>query len=400
MPHSFSEAYRLLLDAVERAGSEIIPAEESFGRILARDLPTSRPFPDIHKSAVDGYAVADIHRKEFRIIGTSAAGAEAPPALNENQALAVMTGAPLPPRTKAVIRVEDCRCLGETLVLEKTENEGENIVLPGEEMKKGERFASSGFRIDNTLYPALFAAGIAGIEVFRQPRVGILVSGDELINAGDPFRPGAVYDTNRYILESVFRSLHVSYGCHRVIGDSEKETAQTLDKMFDSYDLIVTTGGVSMGKFDYLKTVLHYSQYERLIDGTHIKPGRPMIAARRGGKFIFAMPGYPAALTTNVFLYLIPVLKKMYGYENHEHRRLDVEMEESVTSKRGRFDVQRACVRVRNGKLTAKAAVSQKTSHFLNFADVNALLLLDERIEFVQSGGRVSALIFEMEYAG
>lgn len=400
MPHSFSQAYRLLLDAVEPAGTEIIPAKESFGRILACDLRTPRCFPDIHKSAVDGYAVADIHLREYRIIGTSAAGAGMPPTLSGNQALAVMTGAPVPRQSTAVIRVEDCQYRGDNLVLEKKGTEGENIILPGEEMEEGERFAFSGSRIDNTLYPVLFSAGIDSVEVFRQPKVGILVSGDELLNAGESFRPGAVYDANRYILESVFRNLYINYGCHTVIGDSEKETVQTLDEMFEAFDLIITTGGVSMGQFDYLKTVLYYPQYERLVEGTLIKPGSPMITARRNGKFIFAMPGYPAALITNVFLYLIPVLKRMYGYKNYEHRRMDVELEESVTSKRGRFEVQRALVRVQSGKLTAKAAVSQKTSHFLNFANVNALLLLEESIEFVQSGSMVSALLYEMECAG
>ncbi|PLX68357.1 MAG: molybdopterin molybdenumtransferase MoeA [Denitrovibrio sp.] len=389
------QARDILYNTFETPQTEIVSVRESFGRVLAEDIFTDRDFPDTRKSAVDGYAHIPGH-SQYELKGETGAGRKGPSAINGKETVFVMTGASVPEGTLSVARVEDCTDNDGTVTIPEMAA-GENVNNIGEECFKDTIVAEKGSVIKDNLYPVLFYLGRSEVKVFKRPKIGIFVTGDEILEVEDDYQKGLVFNTNRYILESFFTRFGFDFEYYGHVKDSREEVAGAFEEMSSKYDIIISSGGISMGKYDFVKDVFRNYGYEILFERTRIKPGSPLMLAKRSGCTFIGMPGYPAAFTTNLLFYVLPALRKAYGHKDNEFAVVDAVMTTDTRAKEGRFELNRAVVSVEEGRFYASDAGTQKTSHYNSFASVNGLILLDEETGSLSEGDMAKVLILDVK---
>ncbi len=394
---SFEEARRVILEAVQTPGTETISVRDSLGRVLAKDLIVPRDFPDTRRSAVDGYALRFGNGSRFKLVDVIAAGHLPEFTLEPGQCAAIMTGGTVPEGADSVAMVEDCEDEGGIVKVGSVLESGAMINDPAGEATSGSVLVQAGMRINRSIYPTLFYAGISSVEVYSRLKVGVLMTGDELREVEDGPARGQVFNTNLYILESFFDSLGMVCDFKTLVPDEERATRLALEDMAFKSDVVISSGGVSMGRYDYIKKVFSEADFSLLVEGTAIKPGRPLMVAKQGSKLFFGMPGYPAAFLTNTIVYLIPALKKACGRTDYELKWLNAKLTTPMRSRKGKFYLNRAILDLDRGEWTARDPGSQKTSHFLNFADVNGLVLMPETVGNLDAGATVQALHFDVE---
>jgi molybdopterin molybdotransferase len=392
----FEEALKKIFEIETFIDCEEIHIKNSFGRVVAEDVFTDRMFPDVQKSAVDGYAVCGGNLDRFKLVKTSGI-TDIPGSISVGEAVFVMTGGMVPEGAVAVLRVEDCMVENNFIFYNKKINPGENINQIGEESKKGELIVKKGTIVNERVFSALAYAGVKKLNVFCLPKVAFFTTGDEILNIDDEYRPGFIFNTNRYIFEKVAKKLGIEVIFYGNIKDDEKNISDVLDKLSENYRVIVTSGGISMGKYDFVKKILNGQGYDVIINRTSIKPGSPLMVAKNKKSVIFGLPGYPAAFLTNMFLYLIPFLKKSMGRKDFDHKFLKSKLKGSMHSRANSDYFNRAIVELSNGKLFVYDANSQKTSHFLNFANCNGLFRIPEGVGDVDEGFEGDLLLFDLE---
>ena len=373
---SYPEALQTILDAVPVPGIESVNVRDSLGRILAQDLKVDQDFPDLPRSAVDGYAVQSSLGPIFSVVMEVPAGHLPTRSLQPGQAAAVMTGGVVPEGADCVVMVERCLREGNHLKVESGLVAGAMINGPGHEARQGDGFALAGKRIGAALFSTLFCAGVVEVPVFKRPRLGVLSSGDELREVEEGPSPGKVFNTNRYIIEGICTSLGLNCLTVPSVKDEPDAVARSLDELCRECDFVITSGGVSVGNYDFVRTNLEDGDYQLLVTGTRIKPGRPLHVARRENTMVFAMPGYPSALLTNALLYLVPALKKACGRKDWPSQWLAARTADPLRGRPGKQYLARVILELEGGSWVARDPGSQMSSHFLNFAQVNGLARL------------------------
>jgi len=389
--HKYEEALKILNDIPLNLQTERVAVNEAFNRVLAEDLYTDFPFPDCKKSAVDGYALVVWDNKKYRIKGESVPGNFKSAELQDGECIFVMTGGIVPDNADAVVRVEDVVEKKDQILLNRKPEKGANINLAGEEFAQNALFGEHGNLLDSLAYPALCYSGKNDVKVYKKPRIGVFVTGDEILEQGDDYKKGHVFNTNRYILLSLLKHLPADIEYLGRFDDNEKDIAEVIKKS-KNYDILVSSGGVSMGKYDFVKKILHEYDYEIIINKTAIKPGSPLMVARNENCTIFGMPGYPAAFATNLILYLLPFVRKSCGIKNFENNVIKGKLGTSMRSRINALYFNRAVVKIEDGEPVAYDPGSQKTSHFLNFFNVNGLVMMDENVGTLEKGSIVNIL--------
>ncbi len=394
---SFHDAQKTIFETIRPPKSHLIPSKDAFGRVLAKDLSIARNYPDIRLSAIDGYAFCISNALQYQNIGNVGAGNLPDFSLAPGQCAAVMTGAPIPKGADCMVRVEQCEEKSGFVSTKTSLTPGDLINEIASEATAGKQLAKAGTLLSKSVYPALFYAGIPEILVHQLPKIGILATGDELCDVYKKPAKGQVFDTNYFILESFLNAINLKITTHLKVKDDEMAIQEALDNLAVSCDIIVSSGGVSMGKYDYIKKVFKEKNYRLLIQGTAIKPGRPLMLAEKKGRLFFGMPGYPAAFLTNCLLYLIPAIKKACGRSDYHHRFITATTATPQKSKKGRLYLNRVKLDLTENGWIAQNPGSQKTSHFLNFSEVNGLAFLTEDIGNLEPGAQIKCLHFDLE---
>jgi len=392
------EAQAVCLRAAKPVAIETIATIDALGRVLAEDIVSPHAFPDTRRSAVDGFAISQPGCKEYRIVETLGAGELPQQQLKEGQAAAVMTGATVPEGSVAVIRVEDTVVVGNTLSLNAEVSAGENINRIGEEMNVGAAILSAGARLSPVNHSVLCCTGFSKVKVHRLPIVGILITGDEILQLGQKHRPGSVYDSNRHFLAGCLAQLGIQCKILGPVKDDETTIRNSIDQLAQDCDLVISSGGVSMGKYDFIRPLLHSSGFDVLVNRTGIKPGRPLIVAQRGETLFFGMPGYPAACLVNFFYYLLPTVKRLMGLDDASPRGKKVSLATDLKGRKGRWDVIRVKLEKEAGLERAYKLSSQLTSHFLNFGSCDGLVLLGADVDQICVGEQAEILEFIMQF--
>lgn len=395
---SLPDAQQVLINAVTSVGTEIIDTVDALGCVLAEEIVTAHAFPDTQRSAVDGFAVNQQGLKEYRIVATLGAGELPQHQLKEGQAAAVMTGATVPEGSVAVIRVEDTIVTDDLLALKADISVGENINRVGEEMAKEANILCTGTRLTPVKHSALCCAGTARVKVHQLPTVGILITGDEVLQLGENHRTGSVYDSNRHFLTGCLAQLGIQCKVLGPVNDDETTISESLDQLAKECDLVISSGGVSMGKYDFIRPLLHSRGFDVLVNRTGIKPGRPLIVARRDATMFFGMPGYPAACLVNFFYYLLPTIKRLMGIGDVLPVVRPVLLATPLKGRKGRWDVIRVKLDREAGQERAHKLTSQLTSHFLNFGRCDGLVLLGDEVDRRNADERVDLLEFLSQF--
>lgn len=358
---SFEAAQAMLLDRVRPVSAETVPLSRCPGRILASPLIAAENVPPFDRSPYDGYA--------FRAADSAGASEESPvtlPILEEipagsvptrevtpGTAVKILTGAPIPPGADAVCKYEDTRFTADAVTLLRPYAPGCNIVRAGEDVQAGQVLARAGDRIDPGVAGTLAAQGVTHPAVYRRPRVGVLSTGDEVTEAGDPLAPGKIRNSNRYTLETVLETLGFEPVYLGLAGDDPARIAALMRQGLEDCDALVSTGGVSVGDYDLTPAAMEQAGIELLFRGVALKPGMACAYGVWNGKPVCALSGNPASAMTNFYAVALPALRRMAGLREPGYRPIRVTLCEDFGKKspatrllRGRLDLSDGTVRM------------------------------------------------------
>lgn len=324
---------------------ETLPLAACLGRVLAQSVLASEAVPGFRAAILDGYAVADAMPPEpgrrWRVVGRSAAGAPYPQPMGEGEAVRILTGAPLPEGAARVLAQEQVEVQGEWLLLTEAVGAEPWIRAADEEAAPGQVLVEAGQRLGPADLGRLAGCGVAMLPVAARPRIGLLISGDELVQAGADRGPGEIWESNGTLLEALFARLGYPLTLRLQVADQPERLAAAFDQLAAGCDLVVSTGGVSAGDSDWIRPLLA----ER---GTvafwklFLRPGRPFAFGTLAGLPFFGLPGNPVAAAITALQLVLPALQALEGGDAVGLRRLRVRLAAPLRRRPGRPELARA----------------------------------------------------------
>ena len=351
----YERAQELLLSVVNPVSVEHISLSECGNRVLAQNLIAQENVPAFDRSPYDGYALraadtalaTEEHPVILQILEEIPAGAVPTKEITTGTAAKVLTGAPIPVGADVVVMYENTEFTDHSVMLVVPLKVGANIVRAGEDIREGTVLAQVGAVIDPGLSGTLAAQGIVNPLIYRIPRVAILSTGSELVEADAIPGAGKIRNTNRYMLEAALKRL----GCNPVyLGiarDSIADISALIDKGLSECDAVITTGGVSVGDYDLTPTAMEASGAEILFRGVDMKPGMACAYGIKGGKLICGLSGNPASALTNFYAVAMPALKKLTGQSAYLPHEIQITLSDGFTKKspktrflRGRLELK------------------------------------------------------------
>jgi molybdopterin molybdotransferase len=307
-----AEARGRVLEAVQPLRAQEVAVGDALGRVLAEDVASSLAVPPFDSSAMDGYAVIAGPPGELEVVGESRAGHPASGAVGQGQAIAISTGAAVPAGATAVIPVERTERVG-TAVRVPASEPGANIRRAGEDIAAGDTVLHAGDILAPAALGVAASIGRGSVRCARRPRVALLVTGDELTDPGEPLAPGGIYSSNGYALSGqVERSGAVLVSRERV-ADSADATRAAIGAALDDADVVVVSGGVSVGPHDHVKDALAELGAEQRFWGVSLRPGKPTWFGTRGPTLAFGLPGNPVSAMVTFQLFVRPALAALQG---------------------------------------------------------------------------------------
>ena len=397
------EARRRVLAAIEPLPAEAVPLSGAVGRVLAETILAPLDLPLFDNSAMDGYAVraADLARARaeapvaLRLAGQVAAGETLAGGVSAGTCVRLFTGSPLPAEADAVVMQEDTRpspdAPGQVLFLE-TVKPWENLRLRGEDVKRGSPLVQAGERLTAGAAGLLAAVGIREIRAGRRPVIGLLATGSELTEAGQPLAPGRIYESNRISLAPWLAEAGAVPRVFPLVRDTLAETRAALEQALAECDGVVTTGGVSVGELDFVKQA--FVDLGGVMDfwKVAIKPGKPFVFGRCGGKFLFSLPGNPVSALVTFLLLARPALLRWQGAARVELPAMSGVLAEPLANRGDRRHFLRVIVDEQGGVRSAGA----QASHFLSsLARANGLVEVPPATTLAE-GTRVQVLRLEV----
>jgi molybdopterin molybdotransferase len=310
---SIDEAQRLVLARVERLPSEAVPVDAAFGRVLAEAAGAAVDLPPFDSSAMDGFALRSAGTPgRLPVVHRIAAGSPAPRALGPGEAMGIATGGALPEGADAVIPLEYVVEHDNTIEIEGPVERGANIRPTGGDIRAGETVVEAGVRLGAPQLSALSAAGIPEVRVSRRPRAAVVVTGSELRPPGEPLAPGQIYEANGILLEAQLASAGAEVERASSVADEEAAHREALARGLEA-DVLVTSGGVSVGPHDLVRAIEAELGVEEVFWGVSVKPGKPISFGVADGRLVFGLPGNPVSVLVGFELFVRPALLALQG---------------------------------------------------------------------------------------
>ena len=405
-----AEALALILDSVAPLGAENVALLDALGRVLAKPVVAADSLPPFANSSMDGYAVraADLaHARPeanvmLRVVADVAAGAPSAVAVTPGTAARIMTGAPLPDGADAVVPVEDTdepwrdrdRPLPETVSVRRAVGPGDYVRYPGEDVRAGQTVLEAGHVVRPQEIGVLASLGVAEVAVVRRPRVGVLATGDELIDVAAPLTPGKIRNSNGYAQVAQVRALGGEAIMLGVAGDREDEVRARLDAgVAAGVDLLVSSAGVSVGAYDVVKAVLAAAggvAFWRV----RMRPGKPLaFGAYRGVPFL-GLPGNPVSAMVSFERFARPAILRMAGRRELARPSVSAVVLEELHSD-GRESYLRAIVSRDERGYVARTTGGQGSHMMTSLVQANALLIVPEGVTVVAAGSMLQAMMID-----
>lgn len=392
---TYEEALTQILSHAAPLAPVQTPLADALSLILAEGLVTLHDLPPFDNSSMDGFAVraADIAvtGTVLPVQGDIAAGALAVPTLMPQTALRIMTGAPVPDGADTVVPVEDTETRGSSVAFLEQAELGQYIRRRGEEVRSGTIVVSQGSRLRPAEIGMAATVGHAQVLAHPKPRVAIISTGDELVEPGTPLRRGQIYNSNAYALAAQVEEAGgiVTHRLHA------RDTPDALRAAFDQCagaDVLITSGGVSVGDFDYVKAVFA----ERgTVDfwRVAIRPGKPLAFGQWDNTLFFGLPGNPVSSMVTFELFVRPTLRKLAGHFALTRPEVRVKLAEEASHTPGRRSYQRAIVTSESNGYLARTTGAQGSGMLRSMVLANALLILPSDTAIFPAGTEVSALL-------
>ena len=368
------EAQQIVLGHVRPLGVERVPLLEALGRLLAADVHATYDSPPLDNSAMDGYAVRheDVKKSSaeapavLEVIEDIPAGRIGSRTVAPGQASRIMTGAPIPAGADTVIRVEDTRAAGDRVEILEGDDPAANIRRRGEDMKLGEKLIEAGTELGPGELGVLATVQRTFVPVHRRPRLAILSTGDELVEIDEPLEPGKIVNSNTATLAAMARAHGAEPVMLPVAPDDEDRIREAVESALGS-DFILSSGGVSVGEYDFVKKVLTEMGAEEILWRVAMKPGKPLYFCLLKGKPYFGLPGNPVSGCMSFLQFVRPAVRKASGYPPEQQLlpTATARMENGEENDGDRRQYLRAQLRWENGRLGARTGHRGQGSHIL-----------------------------------
>ncbi|MBW2378671.1 MAG: molybdopterin molybdotransferase MoeA [Deltaproteobacteria bacterium] len=398
---SIAEALASMLPVFSPLGEEEVHLTESSGRYVSRDVTARFDSPPFDNSAMDGYAVraADVASASpdapvrLPVGGESRAGGPLPEPLRPGTACRIYTGAPMPAGADAVIMQEDTDTEGEEVTIRESSHEGKHVRAQGTDVSSGALLLQTGDRLWPGEIGLLASQNIDRVHVFRRPQVALLSTGDELRELGDDLEPGAIINSNVYVLTEMLRALGVNPVPLPAAPDTLPEVEAALRKALEA-DVVITMGGVSVGAYDFVHEAFKNVGVEPGFWKVRIKPGKPLAFAQYEGKPVVGLPGNPISAMVTFEVLVAPCLRKMLGDPQPHPQPVVARLRNAYRRRPGRVEIARAVATREGDEIIVALHDRQGSGSLPSFVGVNALVILPSDRAELAAGDRVEAILW------
>ena len=401
---SVDEALMRILSNFQPIGVETLPLAECARRVLANDVVAQNDLPIFDNSAMDGFAViasdlvdvTTVSPRTLKVVADIPAGTHPEETLSPGQAARIMTGAPIPNGADTIVPVEETdfsdRNPGtpapKTVTIFQSKQTGDHIRSRGMDVRVGQPVLQRGHTLRAQDLGLLAMLGVAEVLVFCKPRVGLLSSGDELIAVDEPMRPGKIRDANTYTLSALVRDAGAEVIRLGIAADKRAAVEALLENAAaQKVDVILSSAGVSVGAFDFIKDVVE-SQGKLTFWRVNMRPGKPLAFGEYRGIPFIGLPGNPVSAFVGFEVFVRPALEKLGGLDDHRRPKVRVRLAEDVSSD-GRESYLRANVYEESGILSAHLAGHQGSGNLLSTVLANALLIIPAGVKSLATGEEV-----------
>ena len=396
-----SEAERLVLDNTPPPAKTCLPLEEVQGLVVAEDMPARFDSPPFDNSAMDGYAVRSADASEagrsFTVVDEAPAGRPAEKSVGEGEAIKIFTGGFIPDGADAVVPVENTSGWGEEFELKKPAAPGASVRRSGEDVRVGEVILRAGTELGPPEIALAATQGYGELPVYRRPKVVILSTGTELVAPGDrELLPGEIYDSNSFAMLAQAREAGADARRVAAASDEGEVLRSAVEEALSSADVVVTSGGVSVGEKDLVKSTLLDLGVEQVFWGIKLKPGKPVFYGVRDGTRFFGLPGNPVSAMVCFELFVRPALSKMLGRTDYRRPRIPVYFEDTIENRLGRMHAMRVSLARGDSGWKAESVGAQGSGLVTSLTKADALALIGPESE-VRAGEEVEAIVLREE---
>ncbi|MBL7890769.1 MAG: molybdopterin molybdotransferase MoeA [Bacteroidia bacterium] len=391
---SVEEAKNIILNNTSVLGIQNIKVEDALNRTISEDVYATIDIPMFDQAAMDGYGIShDTFIKGGGIFTAKeiAAGADSNDQFSEGEAIRIFTGAKIPEGIDTVIIQEDVSIANNEILLHSNSIiKGANVRKKGSQIKKGECAIPKGTRLTPPLIGFLTSLGIKEINVFAIPGVNIIITGNELISVNDNLEGSKVFESNGITLKSALQMMGIKDIYIHHCGDNKEALCEILMKVIKTSNIIIITGGISVGKYDYTHSALEQINATELIYKVKQKPGKPMYVGKKGDVLVFGLPGNPAAVVSCFYNYVYPAIKSVCGEKITSLKSVRLPLLDSFSKKQGLANFLKASIH--NNQL--KIHNGQESNILNTFLDADGLVYLSEEKEQVQAGEIAEIILF------
>ena len=392
---SFEQALDRIKESVQPIkGKKNVTIREAAGHILAEDVTSPLDVPPFINSAMDGYAInsADIPQsgeQSLKVIGKSFAGAPFNGAVKKGDAVRIMTGAVVPDGADTIVMQEHAVVDGNTIKIGTEHKAGQNVRNPGDDFFTGDTIIKAGERLSPAKLGLLASVGVTEFKVIRKPVVAFFSTGDELKGVGQTLAPGDIYDSNRYILFGMLQKMGVECIDMGVVADIKEEIEQTLIEAANIADLVITSGGASVGEADFIKTILDEIGQVGFWK-IAMKPGKPLAFGHINNTIFFGLPGNPVSAMATFYQFVQPSLNRLEGETSTDVIRLQAKCISKLKKRPGRKDFQRGIMSTdENGQLIVDTTGIQGSHMLSSMAKANCFIVLERDAGDIEVGEMV-----------
>jgi molybdopterin molybdotransferase len=397
----YPEAVRLVLENARQLPAEGVPLLESQGLALAEDVRARFDSPPFDNSAVDGYAVrsADAEAgRTFRVVDEAPAGRPAAKSVGEGEAIKIFTGGVIPEGADAVVMVENTTGWGERFELKKAASPGQNVRGSGEDVRGGDVILKKGAEVGPPEIALAATQGYGGLPVYRRPKVVVLSTGTELVEPGArDLSPGEIYDSNSFAVIAQARELGAETRRISAASDDPDLIRDALSEVLETADVVVTSGGVSVGEKDLVKGTMLELGVQQIFWGVKFKPGKPLFFGVRGDVRLFGLPGNPVSAMVCFELFVRPALMRMMGREDKKRPHIDVYFQEDIKNNFGRMHAMRVSLERTEKGWLARSVGAQGSGLVSSLIRADALALIGPDSEGARAGEPVEAIVLREE---
>jgi len=395
-----NEAFELILDAITPIQEfEKVAIRDALGRILAEDITSQINVPTGTNSAMDGYAISrkdlpDEGIQELKVVGTAFAGKPYKEKLLPGECLRIMTGGIMPQGTDTVVIQENVERHNDSIKIGTDIKPGDNVRQAGEDIKIGDTVLAKGFGLTPADIGLIASLGISEVNVIRKLKVAFFSTGDELRSIGEELKDGHIYDSNRYTLHGMLTRFGADIIDMGVIRDVREDLQQGFEEAAKSADVLITSGGVSVGEADYVKEIL---ENVGTVDFWKVamKPGRPLAYGKIKDTIFFGLPGNPVSVMVTFYQFVQPALRYLMGEQQIEPVTVKVPCKSKLKKRPGRIEYQRGILeKDESGELIVSKTGAQGSGILRSMSQANCFIILPMDSGDVEPGSLVDVQPF------